>query len=156
GFLWCQGELHKGRAKVAWEVVCLPKDEGGLGIRLLDIFNKSLMVTHIWKLLSMKESLWVKWIHAYKLRVSVWFDNWSEGDPLANTVSSQDIFRASRDFSTKVRDVILHGAWNWPSYLCTKYLNLSMLAVPNIMENTPDRLVWQNVQGINKPFSVTQ
>nr|GFB31901.1 hypothetical protein [Tanacetum cinerariifolium] len=75
---------------------------------------------------------------------------------LANTVSSQDIFRASRDFSTKVRDVILHGAWNWPSYLCTKYPNLSMLAVPNIMENTPDRLVWQNVQGINKPFSVSQ
>ncbi|GJW33276.1 hypothetical protein Tco_0053308 [Tanacetum coccineum] len=58
GFLWCQGELHKGRAKVAWEVVCLPKDEGGLGMRRLDIFKKALMVTHIWKLLSMKESLW--------------------------------------------------------------------------------------------------
>nr|GEW35333.1 RNA-directed DNA polymerase, eukaryota, reverse transcriptase zinc-binding domain protein [Tanacetum cinerariifolium] len=87
---------------------------------------------------------------------SVWFDKWSEGDPLANTVSSRDIFRAGLDFSTKVRDVILHGAWNWPFYLCAKYPNLSMLAVPNIMENTPDRLVWQNVQGIDKPFSVTQ
>ncbi|GKA21091.1 hypothetical protein Tco_0701080 [Tanacetum coccineum] len=87
---------------------------------------------------------------------SVWFDKWSEGDPLANTVSSRDIFCAGLDFSTKVRDVILHGAWNWPSYLCVKYLNLSMLAVPNIIENTPDRLVWQKVQGIDKPFSVTQ
>nr|GEU85129.1 hypothetical protein [Tanacetum cinerariifolium] len=87
---------------------------------------------------------------------SVWFDKWSEGDPLANTVSSRDIFRAGLDFSTKVRDVILHGEWNWPSYLCAKYLNLSMLAILNIMENTPDRLVWQNVQGIDKPFSVTQ
>nr|GEY95222.1 hypothetical protein [Tanacetum cinerariifolium] len=86
---------------------------------------------------------------------SVWFDKWSEGDPLANTVSSRDIFRAGLDFSTKVRDVILHGAWNWPSYLCDKYLNLSMLVVSNIMENTLDRLVWQNVQGIDKPFSVT-
>ncbi|GKC68225.1 antagonist of like heterochromatin protein 1-like protein [Tanacetum coccineum] len=31
GFLWCQGEMCKGKAKVAWEDVCLPKIEGGLG-----------------------------------------------------------------------------------------------------------------------------
>ncbi|GJW47654.1 hypothetical protein Tco_0079300 [Tanacetum coccineum] len=68
GFLWCQGGLSRGKAKVAWEVVCLPKKEGGLGIRRLDHFNKALMVSHIWKLLSLKESLWVKWIHVYKLR----------------------------------------------------------------------------------------
>nr|GEU65982.1 hypothetical protein [Tanacetum cinerariifolium] len=48
-------------------VVCLPKDEGGLGIYRLDTFNKALMTTHIWKLLTRKESLWVQWIHAYKL-----------------------------------------------------------------------------------------
>ncbi|GJV69830.1 RNA-directed DNA polymerase, eukaryota, reverse transcriptase zinc-binding domain protein [Tanacetum coccineum] len=68
GFLWCQGSMSRGKAKVAWEVVCLPKKEGGLGIRRLDHFNKALMVSHIWKLLSLKESLWVKWIHVYKLR----------------------------------------------------------------------------------------
>nr|GEV99435.1 hypothetical protein [Tanacetum cinerariifolium] len=60
--------MRSGKAKVAWEVVCLPKDECGLGIRRLESFNKALMTTHIWKLLSRKESLWVKWIHAYKLR----------------------------------------------------------------------------------------
>ncbi|GJW73196.1 putative reverse transcriptase domain, reverse transcriptase zinc-binding domain protein [Tanacetum coccineum] len=36
GFLWCQGEMKKGKAKVAWEVVCLPNKEGGLGIRRLE------------------------------------------------------------------------------------------------------------------------
>ncbi|GKA99272.1 reverse transcriptase zinc-binding domain-containing protein [Tanacetum coccineum] len=66
-FLWCPGNSSKGKAKVAWEVVCLPKDEGGLGIRRLDRFNSALMVTHLWKLLSSKESLWVKWVHMYKL-----------------------------------------------------------------------------------------
>ncbi|GKD29751.1 hypothetical protein Tco_1240529 [Tanacetum coccineum] len=30
GFLWCHGSMRKGRAKVAWDVVCLPKDEGVL------------------------------------------------------------------------------------------------------------------------------
>ncbi|GKD22518.1 hypothetical protein Tco_1224221 [Tanacetum coccineum] len=61
-FLW------KGRAKVAWEVLCLPKEEGGLGVRRLDLFNKVLMVSHIWKLVSIKDSLWVKWVHSYKLK----------------------------------------------------------------------------------------
>ncbi|GJV97940.1 hypothetical protein Tco_1549517 [Tanacetum coccineum] len=67
-FLWCPGTSSKGKAKVTWEVVCLPKNEGGLGVRRLDHFNSALMVSHIWKLLSLKESLWVKWIHAYKLK----------------------------------------------------------------------------------------
>ncbi|GKF34637.1 hypothetical protein Tco_0107837, partial [Tanacetum coccineum] len=32
GFLWCQGELKKSKAKVAWESVYKPKLEGGLDI----------------------------------------------------------------------------------------------------------------------------
>nr|GEX00960.1 hypothetical protein [Tanacetum cinerariifolium] len=67
GFLWCQDEMKKGRAKFAWEVFCLPKREGGLGIRRLEMFNKALITSHIWSLLLNKESLWVKWIHSYKL-----------------------------------------------------------------------------------------
>ncbi|GJZ89586.1 hypothetical protein Tco_0661368 [Tanacetum coccineum] len=66
GFLWSQGDMRKSKAKVAWEVVCLPKKEGGLGLRNLVTFNKAL--SHIWRLLSLKESLWVKWIHVYNLR----------------------------------------------------------------------------------------
>ena len=67
GFLWCQGEMKRGKAKVAWENICFPKSEGGLGVRRLDTFNISLMVTHIWSIVSNKESLWVRWIHSYKL-----------------------------------------------------------------------------------------
>ncbi|GJV05506.1 putative RNA-directed DNA polymerase, eukaryota, reverse transcriptase zinc-binding domain protein [Tanacetum coccineum] len=63
----CQGEMRKGKAKVAWEAVCLPKKEGGLGIYHLEAFNKALITSHIWSLLNNKESLWVKWIHTYKL-----------------------------------------------------------------------------------------
>ncbi|GJX85369.1 reverse transcriptase domain, reverse transcriptase zinc-binding domain protein [Tanacetum coccineum] len=38
GFLWCQGEIKKGKAKVAWDSVCMPKHEGGLGILLDRVF----------------------------------------------------------------------------------------------------------------------
>nr|GEV04472.1 hypothetical protein [Tanacetum cinerariifolium] len=56
GFLWCQGDLRKGKSKVAWEVVCLPKREGSLGFRRIDVFNKAFMVSHIWVFLTLRES----------------------------------------------------------------------------------------------------
>ena len=68
GFLWCNGDYKRGKATVAWDDICLPKHEGGLGIRCLRVFNLALMSTHIWNIVSNKESLWVRWIHTYKLR----------------------------------------------------------------------------------------
>ncbi|GJR89610.1 uncharacterized protein Tco_0213621 [Tanacetum coccineum] len=68
GFLWCQGEMKKGRAKVAWNVVCLPKNEGGLGVKNLESFNIALMTTDIWNIITRKDSMWVRWIYAYKLK----------------------------------------------------------------------------------------
>ncbi|GJV16391.1 putative reverse transcriptase domain-containing protein [Tanacetum coccineum] len=62
------GDTGRVKAKVARDVVCLLKEEGGLGIRRLDHFNKALMVSHIWKLLQKKESLWVTWLYLYKIK----------------------------------------------------------------------------------------
>ncbi|GJR04220.1 RNA-directed DNA polymerase, eukaryota, reverse transcriptase zinc-binding domain protein [Tanacetum coccineum] len=64
----------RGKAKVAWDDICLPKEEGGLGLRSLDVFNIALMTTHIWNIVSNKESLWVRWIHTYKLRGRSFWD----------------------------------------------------------------------------------
>ncbi|GJZ19386.1 hypothetical protein Tco_0555976 [Tanacetum coccineum] len=47
GFQWCNGDLKRGKSKVAWNDICLPKSEGGLGIRSLEIFNIALVTTHI-------------------------------------------------------------------------------------------------------------
>ena len=74
GFLWFQGEMQRGKAQVSWDDVCLPKYEGGLGIRKLDEFNVALMSAHIWKILTHKETLWVKWIHTYKLKNQSFWD----------------------------------------------------------------------------------
>nr|GEY00044.1 hypothetical protein [Tanacetum cinerariifolium] len=43
----------RGKAKIAWDDICLPKCEGGLGLR-----NYTLITTHIWNIVSFKESLW--------------------------------------------------------------------------------------------------
>ncbi|GJT31865.1 hypothetical protein Tco_0922284 [Tanacetum coccineum] len=60
--------MRKGKANVAWEDVCRPKKEGDLGLRRLNEFNKALMILHVWKLISLKGSLWVQRIHEYKIR----------------------------------------------------------------------------------------
>ncbi|GJV92832.1 hypothetical protein Tco_1540645 [Tanacetum coccineum] len=73
-FLWCQGKIRRGRAKVSWDLVCRLHEEGGLGIRRMELFNQVLMVTHIWNLLVRKESLWVRWIHEYKLKGQNFWD----------------------------------------------------------------------------------
>ncbi|GKA73703.1 putative reverse transcriptase domain, reverse transcriptase zinc-binding domain protein [Tanacetum coccineum] len=68
GFLWCNGDYKRGKAEVAWGDICLPTSEGGLGLRSLKLFNKALMTKHIWNIVTNKESLWVRWIYAYKIK----------------------------------------------------------------------------------------
>ena len=68
GFLWCQGDMQRGKAKVAWDAICLPKEEGGLGIRKIHHFNVALFTAQIWKLITSKDSLWVQWVQTHKLR----------------------------------------------------------------------------------------
>lgn len=67
-FIWGGSEMVQRRSKVAWYDVCLPKSQGGLGIRPLRVWNKSLMAFHIWSIVTMRESLWVKWIHTYRMK----------------------------------------------------------------------------------------
>ncbi|KAJ0615172.1 putative RNA-directed DNA polymerase [Helianthus annuus] len=67
-FLWNAGSSGRVRANVAWSDVCLPKNEGGLGIRNVGDVNKALMTNHIWSIISHRDSLWVQWIYSYKLK----------------------------------------------------------------------------------------
>lgn len=68
GFLWCQGEYKRGKAKVRWNEVCKPKKQGGLGFKDLYTWNVALMAKHVWNVASDKQSVWVRWIKAVKLK----------------------------------------------------------------------------------------
>ncbi|GJZ58069.1 hypothetical protein Tco_0613563, partial [Tanacetum coccineum] len=164
GFLWCQGEMKKGKAKVAWE------------------------------LLSSKESLWVKWIHVYKLNgrsfwdvpirgnlswgwrkilqlcpvirefiwyklgdganTSLWYDRWCENCPLSNQITTRDMFRTRLNLSSKVKDIVQDGAWVWPPNLLAKNTFLSSCSVL-VVEGSMDNLEWR-ANGVSKTFSVSQ
>ncbi|GJS64451.1 putative reverse transcriptase domain, reverse transcriptase zinc-binding domain protein [Tanacetum coccineum] len=150
GFLWCNGEYKRGKAKVAWDDICLPKCEGGLGLRSLDLFNMALMTTHIWNIVSNKESLWVRWIHTYKLRNRSFWDL-----PIKDNVSwgwlklLQLRVLVRPFFWVKLGNGRDTSVWH-----DTPILNL--IPAPNLDENTVDCIRWRDINGVFSEFSVSR
>nr|GEZ23675.1 RNA-directed DNA polymerase, eukaryota, reverse transcriptase zinc-binding domain protein [Tanacetum cinerariifolium] len=68
GFLWCQGELTKEKAKISWDKICKLKEQGGLELKDLGVWNELLMTKHLWNVAMKKDTLWVKWIYKEKLK----------------------------------------------------------------------------------------
>lgn len=96
GFLWCQGELKWAQTKVPWDIVCLPREYGGLGIRNLAMLNMALMASNFRSILMRKESLWVRWIHSYRLQgKSIWtaISHTDDSFGLQNILNLRDAIR---------------------------------------------------------------
>ncbi|KAL0367896.1 UNVERIFIED_CONTAM: hypothetical protein Scaly_1008500 [Sesamum calycinum] len=67
-FLW-----NSKRAPVAWEDICHPKNEGGLGIRHTQTWNVALLARVLWNIHRKADTLWVQWVDAIYLKGgSVW------------------------------------------------------------------------------------
>ncbi|XP_024009427.1 uncharacterized protein LOC112084509 [Eutrema salsugineum] len=58
-FLWAGKIDGRCQAKVSWDIVCLPKIEGGLGLRRIVDWNRTLCLRLIWLLFSKSGSLWL-------------------------------------------------------------------------------------------------
>jgi len=67
-FLWSGPELSTNKAKIAWETVCRPKREGGLGLQSIKEANDVCCLKLIWRIVSQGDSLWVQWIRTYLLK----------------------------------------------------------------------------------------
>jgi hypothetical protein len=68
GFLWSGDKNKRKYHLVSWSVVCLPKDQGGLGILNLDIMNTSLLSKWLWKLFNEKGD-WQNLLHSITLNI---------------------------------------------------------------------------------------
>nr|GEW40579.1 hypothetical protein [Tanacetum cinerariifolium] len=155
GFLWCQGEMKKGKAKVAWEAAYLPKKEGGLGIYRLEAFNMALITSHILSLITCKESLWVKWIHTYKLNGRSFWEI-----PLRSKMSWG--WRKILQVCQTIRPFIWYhlrkgdtACLCWPNEWALKYPPLNNVTVPHLSDDA-DRLKWRNLDAMDSDFSVAQ
>ena len=72
-FLWSGKDVNARRAKVGWKSLCLPKEEGGLGLRRVKDWNDATIMKDIWNLFYTKDSIWVAWVWEVLLRQgSIW------------------------------------------------------------------------------------
>ncbi|KAG7564158.1 Reverse transcriptase zinc-binding domain [Arabidopsis suecica] len=81
-FLWSGNIDGSTGAKIAWSGVCLPKKEGGVGLRRFAAWNTTLCLRFIWLLFADNDSLWAKWhlFHHIKNK-SLWEIDESSRDP---------------------------------------------------------------------------
>ena len=72
-FLWDGGDMVGGEHLVAWEVVCLAKERGGLGIGNLEKRNKALLFKWLWRFPKEDRSLWHKVVKSiFGLHPNLW------------------------------------------------------------------------------------
>ncbi|GKC18404.1 hypothetical protein Tco_1020554, partial [Tanacetum coccineum] len=155
GFLWYQGSMQRSKAKVAWDVIWLPKREGGLGLRKLELFNKALMSSHIWDILMLKESLWIKWIHAYKIRDRNFWDVLFRGNMTWGWQKILQLCPILREYIWyRIGDGSKVSMWSNHWCWLVKYPPLNNIIVPNIAQDAVDILEWSDNDGSVKHFSV--
>ena len=62
-FLWYGNDINKkGKCLASWEMICKPKDQGGLGVLNLRIQNQALLIKHLHKFFNRVDIPWVNLI----------------------------------------------------------------------------------------------
>nr|GEW88281.1 hypothetical protein [Tanacetum cinerariifolium] len=117
GILWCQGDLSKGKAKIAWKQVCKTKEEGGLGIKDLNLWNEWL-----------EKHLRAKRQHIIcKVRdgssIFLWHDKWWGPEPISKLMSMDVVIKEDLDSNVKIKDMIAVDKWRWLAAMCPDSLN---------------------------------
>ena len=71
--LWQGADINaKSPQKVAWEMVCLPKSEGGLGVLKLQTQNEALLLKNLHKFFNRLD---IPWVHL------IWEKYYNDGSP---------------------------------------------------------------------------
>lgn len=70
-FLWRGDVDGKNNARVAWSTVVKTKEQGGLGVKDLQTWNKACCLRLIWLLFFRPDSVWVSWFKEVVLNGSV-------------------------------------------------------------------------------------
>ncbi|KAK3193242.1 hypothetical protein Dsin_024552 [Dipteronia sinensis] len=96
-FLWKGVEGDSKGAKISWSDICLPKKEGGLGIKDLSSWNKALMIRHLWILIYAAMSIDLVEIRS---RMPSYNPNSNIDDSIQWLPSSNGIYSTSFAFSS--------------------------------------------------------
>jgi hypothetical protein len=71
--LWSNRDTElKGKSLAAWEMICKPKEKGGLGIMDFQKQNKALLIKHLHNFFNKKDIPWVNLVWNYYPNGFVW------------------------------------------------------------------------------------
>ncbi|KAF6158392.1 hypothetical protein GIB67_022472 [Kingdonia uniflora] len=63
-FLWSGTDINRRTSLVSWESICHLIKEGGLGVKMLEVWNKAATLKNVWLIASGSGSLWANWVDA--------------------------------------------------------------------------------------------
>ncbi|KAJ4810337.1 RNA-directed DNA polymerase (reverse transcriptase)-related family protein [Rhynchospora pubera] len=58
-FFWGKTDQTRYMSFVSWQRICRPREEGGLGVRQLQIFGEALFLKLVWAMIRQDDKLWV-------------------------------------------------------------------------------------------------
>ncbi|KAL9679299.1 hypothetical protein QQ045_017157 [Rhodiola kirilowii] len=61
-FLWRGGSDRKGGHLVKWEDVCRDKEEGGLGLKNIEVMNSAMVINQMWGKDGARPNVWTDWL----------------------------------------------------------------------------------------------
>ncbi|XP_019056486.1 PREDICTED: uncharacterized protein LOC109116115 [Tarenaya hassleriana] len=69
-----KSQTSTGTARVAWNIICRPRKEGGLNSKKLEELNKVFRLKMVWRVFKYASSLWVAWLKRNVLKRGSFWD----------------------------------------------------------------------------------
>ncbi|GKB95035.1 hypothetical protein Tco_0981172, partial [Tanacetum coccineum] len=158
-----EGELpardeYMGMNSVASKDICMPKSQGGLGLKSLDEWNKDLMSKHLWKILSQRDIIrdFVRTKVGNGRSCNIWFDYWQDRGPLSRFIDQRTIVLTGLSLNTKISHLICNSSWTWPNEWFNDFGEVLNIPVPILNNEIDDRTIWVNRKGKKKSFSMSE
>ncbi|GAV67077.1 zf-RVT domain-containing protein, partial [Cephalotus follicularis] len=116
------GNIHK-RGLVKWSKICLPWQEGGLGIKSMKTKHSFWSLPSAgyyswsWRQILLHQNLALQhllYVCGKGDRFSLWYDPWFHGSSIHALYGHRVIYDARMQGTELVQSVIANGQWNWP------------------------------------------
>ncbi|XP_074318503.1 uncharacterized protein LOC141655316 [Silene latifolia] len=102
--LWENGTEYKRVPLVAWDKICKPKEEGGLGLKDQEIWNKAMVGRLVNWIAEKRDSIWVQWVQWNHIRGR----DWTKYNPSSN---SSWVWRRICKVKQEIAHSFVDGVW---------------------------------------------